>query len=262
MRQLLKQLNFSEKEIDVYLAALAMTSTPISDLAKKAGIKRPTVYVILEKLKEKGLVSLNKKKGKQVFVAENPEKLLKLIVQQKEELNAKEKEIKKVLPKFKALTKRDSAIPLFRYYEGKESVWNIFDDLTESGVEAAWVIVPGKTFDVFGAERFMKKAVLRRKQAGIKICAIMDNHPETDKLYNEWKTKQDLLFREYRMMPEHIALNTIVYLYANKLALIFLKEPLSGLIIENEELFKVFKFMFDSLWKELEGKNLSLLENI
>lgn len=260
MRNILKQLNFSEKEIDIYLSALAMTSAPISDLAKKAGVKRPTAYVILEKLKEKGLVSLSEKKGKQVFVAENPEKLLKLVAQQKEELSDKEEEIKEALPKFKALIKKDSVIPLFRYYEGKENIWNIFDDLTESGAEAAWVIVPGKTFDVFGAERFMKKAILRRKQAGIKIYAIMDHHLETDKLYNEWKAKQDLLFREYRMMPEHIALNTIVYLYANKLALIFLKEQLSGIIIENEELFKVFKFMFDSLWKELEGKNLP--ENI
>ena len=57
-------------------------------------------------------------------------------------------------------------------------------------------------------------------------------------------------------MPEVINLNSSVYIYENKVALIFFKEPLSGIIIENEELFSVFKFMFDSLWKELEGKNL------
>ncbi len=57
-------------------------------------------------------------------------------------------------------------------------------------------------------------------------------------------------------MPKAIELDTIIYIYADKIALIFLKEPLSGIIIENKKLFQVFKFMFDSLWKELKGKNL------
>ena len=37
---------------------------------------------------------------------------------------------------------------------------------------------------------------------------------------------------------------------------LFFKEPISGIIIKNKALFQVFKFMFDSLWKEFEGKNL------
>lgn len=54
MRHILKQLNFSEKEIDVYLAALKLGSAPISQLAKSSGVKRPNAYFILEKMKEKG----------------------------------------------------------------------------------------------------------------------------------------------------------------------------------------------------------------
>lgn len=256
MRQILKQLNFSDKEIDIYLTALKMGSATISELAKKAGIKRPTVYVILEKLKERGLVSMSEKKGKQIFIVESPEKLLKIIGQRKEELTEQEKEIKKSLPKFKALTKKDTTMPLVRYYEGKEGVWNIFDDLTESGVNESWIIVPGKVFDIFGLKRFTDKVILRRKQAGIKIYAILDHHSEMIKLYEEWRKKGDIKFREYRLLPGTTELNTLVYIYSEKVALIFLRDCLSGLIIENKELFSIFKFMFDSLWKELKGKNL------
>lgn len=251
MRQVLKHLNFSDKEIDVYLAALKMGKGLISQLAKKAGVKRPTAYVILEKLKEKGLVSLSEKKNKQIFVAENPDKLLKMTERQKEELQEKEEEIKKSLPGLKSLVKKNTGLPLFRYYEGKEGVWNILDDLTESGISEAWIILPGKIFSVFGATRFTNNVVLKRRQKGIKIYAIMDKRPESLKLYDEWKEKKDTYFREYKLMPEDIELNNVVYLYANKLALIFLKEEPSGLIIESEDLFKVFKFMFDSLWKNL-----------
>ena len=67
MRQILKQLNFSNKEIDVYLAALKLSKGTITELAKKSGIKRPTTYVILEKLKDLGLVSLSVQKKKKIF---------------------------------------------------------------------------------------------------------------------------------------------------------------------------------------------------
>lgn len=251
MRHILKQLNFSEKEIDIYLAALALQTSSISELAKKAGIKRPTAYVILEKLEEKGLVSLSEKKNKQIFIVQSPDKLLKLIEQQKEELSEKEEAIKKTLPQFKALTKEDTSIPLFKYYEGKESVWNIFDDLIESKQDAS-VIAAGEIYDILGVKRFTKTVVQKRLQLGTEARIIADQHPENIKGWREEKT----IIRNYRFLPKDIRLDASVYLYANKIALIFLKGDLSGMIIENEKLFLVFKFMFDSLWRELEGKNL------
>ena len=250
MRQILKQLNFSNKETDVYLAALKLGSGSVSELAKRANIKRPTAYIVLEKLKEMGLISLSKKKNKQIFIAENPEKLLKTIKEEKEKILEREEEIKKALPKFKALRKKDTTVPLIRYYEGKEGIWNIVEDLVESRQEN-WIIATGKIYDALGLKQFIKRVTQRRKQLGAKLYIIADHHPENIKAY---KLKE--YFREYRFLPGVIDLNTSVYIYDNKVALIFFKEPLSGVIIENEELFLVFKFMFDSLWKELEGKNL------
>lgn len=251
MRQILKQLGFSEKEIDVYLTSLKLGSAPISELAKKACIKRPTTYVILERLEEKGLISLSEKKNKQIFVAQSPEKLLKLIEQQKEELADKEEEIKKALPNFKALAKEDTTIPLFKYYEGKESVWNIFDDIVESKQNAS-VIAAGEIYDILGLKRFTKNVVQKRLRLGTEARIIADQHPEN---IRGWEEKRDLV-REYRFFPADIRFDTSIYIYANKVALIFLKGNLSGMIIENEKLSLAFKFMFDSLWKELEGKNL------
>ena len=230
---------------------MKLGSSSVTELSKKARIKRPTAYVILEKLKEMGLVSLSKKKVKQIFVIESPEKLLKIIEEEKEKLREKEEKIKEALPKFKALRKKDTIVPLIRYHEGKEGVWNILEDLAESEQDA-WIIAPGKVYDVFGLKCFMKNVIQRRRQLGTKAYIIGDHHPE---IVKAWELKE-AHFREHRFMPETIKLNTTIYIYSDKVALIFFKEPLSGIIIENKELFLVFKFMFDSLWKELEGKNL------
>lgn len=251
MRQILKQLNFSSKEIDVYLSVLKLGSASVTELAKMAGIKRPTAYVVLEKFKEMGLISLSRKKGKKIFIAEDPEKLLKLLEEEKEALLNKEKELKDSLPKLKALTKKDTVVPIIRYYKGKEGAWNILNDLMNSQHDSR-MITSGKAFDILGKKRIEKDVLQKRKQIGTKSYIISDHDPHQVDTYR----KKELLFREFRFLPETIDLNSLVYIYEDKIALIFLRDSLTGIIIENKELFLVFKFMFDSLWKELEGKNL------
>ena len=251
MRQILKQLNFSDKEIDIYLAALKLGKGSITELAKGARIKRPTTYVILEKFRDMGLISFSVQKKKRIFIIQKPERLLKIIEQEKEKIEEKEKELKKTLPKLKSLTKKETLVPIIRYYEGKEGIWNILDDLMRPNQDC-WMIASGRFFDVLGINRVMKQVIQKRPKIGGKVYIIADQHPEQIKLYK----KKETMFREYRFLPETIDIDSSVYIYADKIALIFLKEPLSGIIIENKALFQVFKFMFDSLWKELEGKNL------
>ena len=94
MRQILKKLNFSEKETDVYLAALKLHNDSVSKLAKQAGIKRTTTYVILKKLKEMGLISLKKENDKQIFICENSDKLLDIVAQKKKKTKKREKLVK------------------------------------------------------------------------------------------------------------------------------------------------------------------------
>ncbi|MCK5332376.1 hypothetical protein KAJ41_00745 [Candidatus Parcubacteria bacterium] len=251
MQQILQQLNFSKKEADIYLAILKMGSAPISSIAQKAKIKRSNAYAIIENLKEKGLISLSEDKGKQTVIAQNPEKLLKLIELEKQTINEQEDEIISQLPQFEALGKKNSTMPLVRYYEGKENMWKILGDMIESG-ETSWMVVPGKFFDIYGKKVMMKKIIQKRREIGNKGYVIADHHKEEVRL---WRLEETDI-REYRFLPELKDLDTAIFLYGNKVALLFLKKPYYGLIIDNQEFFSVFKFMFDSLWRELRGKNL------
>ena len=251
MRKILKKLNFSSKETDIYLAALKLGSASVTELAKRSGIKRPTTYVILEKFKEMGLISLSRKKGIKIFITEDPDKLLKLLEEERELLSNKEKELKNSLPKLKALKEKDTTMPIIRYYKGKEGIWSILDDIMNSQHDSR-MITSGKAFDVLGKKRIERDVLQKRKRIGTKSYIISDHDPHQIDTYR----KKELLFREFRFLPETIDLNSLVYIYEDKIALIFLRNSLTGIIIENEELFLVFRFMFDSLWKELKGKNL------
>lgn len=250
MKELLKKLGFSEKETDVYLAALKTRRGSISSLAKLSKIKRPTVYVILERLTKMSLVNLEKRNGKQIFVTENPNHLLALIEEKKERSAEKERKIKKALPALKAIAKKGTKAPLIKYYEGTEGVWNIFNDIADSR-ENSLVVAAGRIYDILGHDRFAKEIVKKRGDLRTMAKIIADQHPDNIKGLEEKKTN----IREYRFLPPDVRISTSVYIYADKAAFIFYKEFFSGLIIENKELFQVMRFLFNSLWKELKGKN-------
>ncbi|MCK5085425.1 hypothetical protein KAK05_01810, partial [Candidatus Parcubacteria bacterium] len=205
MRQILKQLNFSEKEIDVYLAILKLGSASVTELAKSAEIKRPTTYVILEKFKEMGLISFSIKKDKKIFIAEDPEKLLELLKEEREALLNKEKKLKDSLPKLKALTKKDTVVPIVRYYKEKEGIWNILNNIMNSEHDSR-MITSGKAFDVLGKKRIQRDVLQKRKQIGTKSYIISDHDPHQIDTYR----KKELLFREFRFLPKTIDLNSLV----------------------------------------------------
>jgi len=72
---LLERFGLSDKESALYMALLELGQADVAAIATKAGVKRPTAYVLLDSLKDKGFVSLQDGSGRQ-YLAEDPRKLL------------------------------------------------------------------------------------------------------------------------------------------------------------------------------------------
>jgi len=95
LKNLLLELNFSEKEAQVYLALLELGGGKAHDIAKKTGLNRTTIYDIIEVLMQKGLISKYKKGASAHFNALEPRHLLTYLDREKEE-QAKSIEKKKI----------------------------------------------------------------------------------------------------------------------------------------------------------------------
>ncbi len=54
--ELLSQIGLSQNEACVYFALLSIGASPVLKIARASGVKRTTVYPVLESLKEQGLV--------------------------------------------------------------------------------------------------------------------------------------------------------------------------------------------------------------
>ena len=254
MLKSLKQLGLGEKEIKVYLAILKTGSLSAQDVAFKTGVKRTTVYLVLEKLRKVGLVGEIIEKNKKLFFAEKPKKLLKIAQQKKKEIEKEEKRIKEILPQLEKIlrSKETGLSEEVRHYQGLEGIWNIADDLLKTRKDQ-FSIVPGKVYDQLGLSRFLSDITKKRRQiGGTKAYLITDHHPQNLKFYREGDTD----FREVRFLPEVENFDSAMVVYGGKVVLISLQKHYSSILIKNEVIYSLVKFMFDSLWKELEGRNL------
>lgn len=76
IQKVIEQLGFSAKEARVYLAALHLGESHISDIADKIKMPRSSVQVIVDKLHKEGLMNFYVMRRYKYWIAENPERLL------------------------------------------------------------------------------------------------------------------------------------------------------------------------------------------
>jgi hypothetical protein len=85
----LKKLGFSEREAQVYLTLLKVGPSPASTLASRVGMKRVTVYNVLDALRERGIVTFGYSGKCRKYIPHGPECLLKDLEQESLDLEGK-----------------------------------------------------------------------------------------------------------------------------------------------------------------------------
>src|SRR3989344_2832391 len=122
LEKYLQDLGLSDKEALIYLALLHVDSTTALDLSKKTKINRSTVYVVIDSLSKKGLVSETTVGKKTQFQAEPPERLETYIERRKAQFEEQSKRIKDVIPEIKSIQRDTGERPVVKYYDGVEGI--------------------------------------------------------------------------------------------------------------------------------------------
>ncbi|MGB3073265.1 MAG: helix-turn-helix domain-containing protein [Candidatus Moraniibacteriota bacterium] len=232
----------NEKEAAIYLALLELGESNIGQLAKKSGVKRTTVYDVLEALKQKGLASQIKKSKKTLFSAEDPRSL-------EQTLDEKKHRLQVMLPELLSLANFLDNKPRIRFYEGTEGIKEVYKDtLRYPDLELlAWVAEEAiEAFD----EKFLNDYYLpRRVEKKIWVRAIAPDVP-----YMQQYKGQDIpSLRKTRLLDAaRFPLDVEINLYGrNKIGIMSFSEKI-GLIIESERIFRTLESIFEAQWESLE----------
>lgn len=232
--KVLNDLGLTEIEAKVYLACLELGTDSVLHIAKKAGVKRPTCYLNLDNLFEKGLVSKVEKKNTTLYSAEDPNIILS-------KYKEKIANFQDLLPYFHAKFNKGSK-PKIRYYEGKEALWEIYTK----------VISPAERIYFFGTD--IKKLLdnfpniidywVEHHSAQCKESFELVSYNKAGLEYAKIKKKN----REIRIMPQNLPVFADAAIIKDKIFIVSL-DNLFGILIESEDLAKTFKNFFMLAWQ-------------
>ncbi len=237
---IIKNIGFSDKETDIYLALLELGIATVQQISQKTGLKRTSLYPILDGLVSAGYISLTEKKIGRLYFAEPPQKLLT-------GLKAREKNLKEILPELNALYNFKKDKPKMVFYEGYEAYRKIFDD-TLTLPKKSEIYEFTSLYDIwkFIPNSYEKEYIKRRldKKIKVKIIAI-------DSVYTrQWLDRAPYELREIILIPkQNKKITAAIEIYGNKVAIISLKENFTGIIIESQQISQMQKMAFELMWQ-------------
>ena len=94
----LERIGLTKSEIAVYLALLKLGQTTAGPIVDEARVTRSKIYDILERLKNKGLVSYITKQSTKYFSAADPHTILHYLDEKESEIKEEKSSVLKILP--------------------------------------------------------------------------------------------------------------------------------------------------------------------
>jgi sugar-specific transcriptional regulator TrmB len=238
-QRIIEGLGFSSKEVKVYLAALALGESHISDIAQKVKLSRSSAQIIMDRLHKEGLMNFYVMHRYKYWVAENPERLL-------ERLKERENELETIIPRLKELKRDQTGRPSVKIFKGAEEIKLIHDDIISTKQAARAIISWDEWLELLGYD-YMKDFRERRAKHFLMLELIVPKTVHSTKL----KSKDALEYRRTRFLPPEVHIATSNFIYGNKVAIVSLnrKEP-TGIVIEDPDVAAMMSSFFTLLWDQ------------
>lgn len=234
MKEELIEYGLNEKEAEIYLAALREGSSTANRISELTGIRRSTVYEVVESLKKKGLIGQVRKDKKFYFTASKPTTLVKSIKE-------KEEKIKKIIPDLEKISNTRIEKSKVESYEGLRGIKAISEEMLFS--KEIWIYGSSNIADkILG--HYTENFARRRVENKILLKAIIEK--DVPQYMKKGNVKKYTKIKTNSFFKSH---DCAYFICKDFFLIITLGEELSAIKIINSNLLKSQKKMFEYLWK-------------
>lgn len=231
--QFLKNIGISQKEVSVYMYLLSVESALPMEIAKETNLKRSTVYVVLDLLKEKGLVREIQRGKRCAYISEDPERIRFLLEELKLQTENSIKGLNIIIPQLKATVRKEGEPPLIRFFEGEKAVQVSMEELANNPKFRT-----NMNYDVFPLELVYK--LFRHKDLRKYIDLRLRHNEQFKILYTsdegelsgEETHGQEALKIDQKEFP----LSCDIAIFEDEVRIHMLGQTIYGILIKNAEL--------------------------
>jgi sugar-specific transcriptional regulator TrmB len=229
VNEILENLGFEGREIKIYLSLLKNREQTALEISRNVNVDRTTVYDILQRLKEKGVVSFIVKNKTKHFNSLSAEELL---VYYKEKYNS----LKEIIPNLKNISDEQKEVLNVEVFEGVNGLKTVVKDLIESKNNYKVIGLRKAYDDIFGY--FKNAALIRLNEAKVREKAIVSSGEEFAKLKKG----------NYRYLDSKIISKTTTVIYGD-VVLFFIWKISSVVRMKSKILASVQEEYFNLLWE-------------
>jgi sugar-specific transcriptional regulator TrmB len=228
MKSELLQLGLTDAESIIYEAMLQLGSCTVKDIAKHSGFHRTNIYDVLEKLKEKGLVSCYKEGRSMHYKISDPKNLYDF-------LNDKKRLLDDIFPEIMNLQKQSNELIEVEVFKGEEGMKTFWRDVLRENV-------PLYGFGIKG--QFREKLPIYAKQW------MRDAKKQNLKYYGIY-TERNLPshYTEIKFVSEELSSPVATFIYGDKVNINIWEPSLVAITITSKLVAQMYKNHFDLLWK-------------
>ena len=232
----LLHIGLNEKEIQIYLSLLELGSSTVLTIAKRSGIKRPTAYLVLQSLVEKGFASRIIKAKKTYFSPQHPKKLIT-------ESELRLKELQEVVPQLEVMFRKRKERPHVRIFEGKDELDRAYDELFLIKGEVLFMSTNKLSMETF--PRTYQKQDFTPRSSEFRMRELLDESTESLQYANKVKGQ----YHEVRFIPKKfLPFEADIGIFGNHTLITSVKKEYFTIDIESKEIAKAFRTIFEMMW--------------
>ncbi|MCB9358877.1 hypothetical protein H6503_03015 [Candidatus Woesearchaeota archaeon] len=236
----LQQFGLTKTESHVYVNLLRLGSTTSGPLVKKTELHRATVYDVLKRLMEKGLVDFILKGKTKYFQATDPSRFLEFIEEEKNAIEIKERNVKNVIGELKQMQESSINNQIAHISQGLRAIKAIYDEITKA--DEAWIFgSSGRIYEILGNDFVKIKNIWIRKKVRI-------HHLVSERSRGGFHTFNSK-YAKSRYLPKTFESPISTLIWGSKVGIFLWIENPVAFVIESKEAADAYKTYFDLLWK-------------
>jgi sugar-specific transcriptional regulator TrmB len=226
--KILEDIGLTRLEAKVYLVMIDLGSSLAGKISAVANLHRRTVYDILERLVEKGLVRYIRKNNRKWYECVEPTRLMSLMADRQNRL-------KEIIPdleaKYSFVKEKQETV----FLKGKSAMKGLLSDQ----LAAKEILVLGASAEADKVVKYFfphyEKERIRRK---IRMKVLLNDD-----------YRQKMPSAQVKRLPEMFSSNVAINIWDDKTAIILWKEEPMAIMIKNKDYSEGFRKYFELMWQ-------------
>ena len=260
-QRILIDAGLSEEQAFIYDTLLEKGPQKASAIAVWTGIKRSTVYKVLEQLVSMNLVSQKGGKGTVAsFSPNHPSTLLSSFEQKEKELAMAKNLLGEALSTLSSKFNLLSGKPNVQFYEGVEGMQKVYTDILFDGKDIMLIRSP---YD----DKFPEIIPIVEKQIKDQVSKNIHTRAitplvESTKNTIANKDKENLVTRHMIKLEDFNEKAQIIIYGDQKVGITSFEDKMISTIIDNKAIHSAFKALFEFMWSKSTEDNKKIIESL